>query len=151
MAPIHPRVGSTFVVEGHAFTIVGVSPPDGFFGDTLRGDPPDIWIPVQKEPLIVGRQCACLRQSVSAWLRVIGRLHPGASVTGMEPRLTGVLRQWMLHDSGYPSNWMSDINRLIPQAGDQCCARRLRRCRGDEGRIWPDSTNICLPFAAWYC
>src|SRR5881394_3615775 len=46
-------VGSTFVVEGHPFTVVGVTPP-GFFGETLRGDPPDMWIPLQQEPLVNG-------------------------------------------------------------------------------------------------
>src|SRR5690349_15999880 len=44
-------VGSTLVVEGHAFTVVGVTPP-GFFGETLRADPPDLWIPLHQEPLI---------------------------------------------------------------------------------------------------
>jgi len=44
-------VGSTFMVEGHPFTVVGITPP-GFFGETLRGDPPDMWVPVQQEPLI---------------------------------------------------------------------------------------------------
>src|SRR5436190_7684299 len=33
-------VGSTFVLEGHPFTVIGISPP-GFFGETLRSDPPD--------------------------------------------------------------------------------------------------------------
>src|SRR5581483_3887175 len=33
-------VGATFMVEGHAFTVIGVTPP-GFFGETLRSDPPD--------------------------------------------------------------------------------------------------------------
>jgi predicted permease len=33
----------------------------------------------------------------------------------MAPRLTGILRQWMQHDSGYPSNWMSDIVRMLPK------------------------------------
>jgi predicted permease len=106
-------VGSSFVIEGHPFTIVGVAPP-GFFGETLRGDPPDIWIPVHQEPLIRGDN-ALLRQSVPAWLRIIGRLRPGASIAGMAPRLTGVLRQWMEHDSGYPSNWMSDVIRTLPK------------------------------------
>jgi predicted permease len=104
-------LGSTFVIEGHPFTIIGVTPP-GFFGETLRGDPPDIWIPVQQEPLIAGGS-SLLHQSIGAWLRVIGRLHPGASVAGMEPRLDGVLRQWIQHDSGYPSNWMPDIMRIL--------------------------------------
>jgi predicted permease len=106
-------VGSTFVVEGRPFTVIGVTPP-GFFGETLRGDPPDLWIPVQQEPAING-DGSLLRQPVSAWLRVIGRLRPGASTDGMSARLTGVLRQWLVHDSGYPANWMPDIIRLLPK------------------------------------
>jgi predicted permease len=106
-------VGSTFVVEGHPFTVIGVTPP-GFFGETLRSDPPDIWLPVQKEPVIAG-DGALLHQSVGAWLRIVGRLHPGASTSGMAPRLTEILRRWMQHDSGYPSNWMPDIIRMLPK------------------------------------
>src|SRR6267378_757364 len=106
-------VGATFVIEGHPFTVIGVAPP-GFFGETLRSDPPDIWIPLQQEPMIAG-EGALLRQSVSAWLRMIGRLRSGATIAGMGPRLTGVLRQWMVNDSGYPSNWMADVQRLLPK------------------------------------
>ncbi len=106
-------VGSTFIVEGHPFTVIGVAPP-GFFGETLRSDPPDIWIPVHQEPLIDG-QGALLHQSVGAWLRMIGRLRPGASIAGMAPRLTGVLRQWIQYDSGYPANWMPEVIRMLPK------------------------------------
>jgi predicted permease len=106
-------VGSTFVVQGHPLTIIGVAPP-GFFGETLRGDPPDIWIPLQQEPLISG-DGSLLRQSIGAWLRVIGRLRPGASIDGMSPRLTELLRNWMVHDSGYPANWLADVKRLLPK------------------------------------
>lgn len=106
-------LGSTFVIEGHPFTVVGVTPP-GFFGETLRSDPPEIWIPLQQEPLIDGSG-ALLHQPISAWLRVMGRLRPGASTAGMGPRLTGVLRQWLHHDSGYPSNWMPEVIRLLPK------------------------------------
>jgi predicted permease len=106
-------VGSGLVVEGHPFTVIGVAPA-GFFGETLRGDPPDVWIPVQQEPMIDG-DGELLHQSVSAWLRVIGRLRPGASAEGMSPRMTGVLRLWMQNDSGYPANWMPDIIRELPK------------------------------------
>jgi predicted permease len=106
-------VGATFVLEGHPFTVIGVAPA-GFFGETLQSDPPDIWVPVQQEPLING-EGSLLHQSISAWLRVIGRLRPGASTEGMGPRLTGVLRQWLQNDSGYPANWMADIIRLLPK------------------------------------
>jgi predicted permease len=106
-------VGATLVVEGHPFTVVGVTAP-GFFGETLRGDPPDLWIPLQQEPLISG-DTSILRQPVSAWLRVIGRLRAGATTDGIGPRLTGILRQWMQHDSGYPANWMPDVIQGLPQ------------------------------------
>ena len=106
-------VGSSFVVEDHPFTIIGIAPP-GFFGETLRGDPPDLWLPLQQEPML-GGEGALLHVSFSAWLRVIGRLHAGASTAGMDARLTGVVRQWMLHDAGYPANWMADIQQILPK------------------------------------
>ncbi len=106
-------VGSTFVVQGHPVTMVGVAPP-GFFGETLRGDPPDLWIPIHQEPMING-ESALLDQSVSAWLRVIGRLRPGASIDGMSARLTELLRTWMMNDSGYPANWLPEMKRLLPK------------------------------------
>ena len=105
-------VGSTLVIEGHPFTAVGVAPP-GFFGETLRGNPPDLFIPLNQEPLLSGGS-SLLRQPVSAWLRAIGRLRPGATVDGMAPRLTGVLREWMQHDSGYPATWMPEVIRVLP-------------------------------------
>ena len=106
-------VGSTFFADGHPLTVIGVAPP-GFFGETLQSDPPDIWIPVHQEPPIDG-EGSLLRQPVSAWLRMMGRLRPGATTVGMGPRLTGTLRTWMQHDSGYPSNWMPDVIRLLPK------------------------------------
>ncbi len=106
-------VGATLVIEGRPFTVVGITAP-GFFGETLRGDPPDLWIPLQQEPLING-DTSILRQPVSAWLRVIGRLRPGATTDGVGARLTGILHQWMQHDSGYPANWMPGIIESLPR------------------------------------
>jgi predicted permease len=106
-------IGSTIFLEGNPFTVVGITPP-GFFGETLRGDPPDLWIPLQKEPLING-DTSLLRQPISAWLRVIGRLRPGTTADGVGPRLTGLLHQWMQYDSGYPANWMPAIVEALPK------------------------------------
>jgi predicted permease len=106
-------VGATLVIEGHPFTVVGVAAA-GFFGETLRGDPPDLWIPLSQEPLIAG-ETTLLRQPVSAWLRVVGRLKPGATVDGVAPRLTGILHQWLQHESGYPSNWMPGVIEGLPR------------------------------------
>ena len=106
-------VGSTYVIEGHPFTVIGIAPP-GFFGETLRSDPPDIWVPLQQEPLIDG-EGSFLHQPISGWLRVIGRLRPGASIAGISPRLTAMLRQWMQTDAGYPPEWMAEIKRVLPK------------------------------------
>ena len=106
-------IGSVAVVQGAPFTVIGIAPP-GFFGDTLRSDPPDFWLPLQQEPLISGRD-SLLRQSITAWLRTIGRVKPGASTAGMDARLTATLRHWLEHESGYPAAWMSEIRRMIPR------------------------------------
>ena len=106
-------VGATFAVDGHPFTVIGVAPA-GFFGETLQRDPPDVWMPLQQEPMMRG-DGQLLHQPVSAWLRVIGRLRAGTSVAGMSARLTGVLRQWMQYDSGYPANWMPGVIHDLPK------------------------------------
>ncbi len=106
-------IGSSFDVQGHPFTVVGIAPP-GFFGETLNSDPPDIWIPLQQEVNISGAT-SLVRQSISAWLRAIGRLKPGATTDGMSARLTGVLRTWMVNDSGYPAAFLPDVQRLLPK------------------------------------
>src|SRR6516165_2415980 len=106
-------VGSSFVVEGQPFTVAGVAPA-GFFGEMLESDPPDIWVPLQQEPLI-NADGSILRQPVSAWLRMIGRLRGGATTEGMSARLTGILRQWLQSDSGYPANWMPDVIHDLPK------------------------------------
>ncbi len=106
-------VGATFVVEGHPLTVIGVAPA-GFFGETLESDPPDIWVPLQQEPMM-NAEGSLLRQPVAGWLRMMGRLRPAASIDGMAPRLTGVLRQWLQNDSGYPANWMADVIRMLPK------------------------------------
>jgi predicted permease len=107
-------VGSTVMIEGHAFAVSGIAPP-GFFGETLRADPPDLWLPLQHEPLIAGADTSLLRQRMSAWLRVIGRLRQGETIDGMEARLTVLLRQWIRKDAGFPANWMAEIERTLPQ------------------------------------
>jgi predicted permease len=106
-------IGSTLIVEGHPFTIAGIAPP-GFFGETLRSNPPELWLPLQQEPVLNG-QNSLLKQRISAWLRVIGRLKPGATTAGVAPRLTELLRQWMVHDSGWPAVFMPLIQESLPK------------------------------------
>jgi len=107
-------VGSTLMIEGHPFTVSGIAPP-GFFGETLRADPPDLWLPLQHETLISGAGTSLLRSRSSAWLRVIGRLRESATIDGMGARLTVLLHQWIRQDAGYPANWMPAIERRMSE------------------------------------
>jgi predicted permease len=106
-------LGSTVFVQGHPFTVIGVAAP-GFLGESVRAFPPDIWIPLQHEPMIAGGG-SLLHQSTASWLAVIGRLRRDASPAGMDSRLTGILRQWIQYDANYPGNWMPDILRDLPR------------------------------------
>ena len=136
-------IGSVAIIQGQPFTIVGVAAP-GFFGDTLRSDPPDFWLPLQHEPLITGHD-SLLRQSISAWLRAIGRLKPRAGTAGMSARLTGVLRQWLEHDSGYPPAWMGEIRRLLPKQNIEVIAagNGVEEMREDYGRSLQILLSVC--------
>jgi predicted permease len=110
-------IGSSIIVEGHPFTIIGITPP-GFFGETLRGNPPDIWLPMQQEPIMQGEN-SLLKKPSSAWLRVIGRLRPGASVNALPARFTTMVRQWLLTDwmtgTGASQDWLPQIKASIPK------------------------------------
>ena len=125
-------VGSTFVVEGHPFTVIGVAPP-GFFGDTLRSDPPDLWIPLQQEPLIDG-DSALLRQPVSAmaardWPVAAGRLgRRHGAAPHRRPAAMDAARV------GIPGQLDARRDPHAAQADDRrrACRRRRRR---DERRV----------------
>ena len=99
-------VGSTFILNGHPFTIIGITPP-GFFGETLRSDPPDLWIPILQEPTFSGANS--FLHHFQAWLRVIGRLRPGATPNAVPARMTALLRHWLVNESDMPADWMSGI------------------------------------------
>ncbi|HET6208378.1 MAG TPA: ABC transporter permease, partial [Terracidiphilus sp.] len=109
-----PRiVGSTFMLDGNPFTIVGITPP-GFHGETLRSDPPEIYLPLEQEPLMTGKS-SLLKQS-NSWLRIIGRLRPGARTDGLAARYTTIMRQWIVNDLGaeFPQ-FMPQIQAILPK------------------------------------
>jgi predicted permease len=105
-------VGSTFVLDGHAFTIVGITPP-GFYGETLRSDPPELFVPLQQEPLLAGQNTVL--KAPLAWLRVIGRLRPGAKTDGMAARFTTMTREWLVSELGaeYPQ-YLDQLKKVLP-------------------------------------
>ena len=105
-------IGSSIILDGHPFTVIGISPP-GFFGETLRSNPPEIWLPINQEPVFHGENSFLHR--FPAWLRVIGRLRPDASPSQLPGRLTNELRLWLVNESGMPADWMASIQKGLPK------------------------------------
>ena len=136
-------VGSTFVIEGQPVTLVGIAPP-GFFGETLRDEPPDFWLPLQQEPLYKG-QNALMKNQMSNWLYAIGRLRPGASVTGLDARLTPVLQRWLSNEDPIPAEFRPQIQptfshkyiRLAPAGGG------VTRMKEDYGASLRILLSVC--------
>jgi predicted permease len=85
-------VGSTFDIDQKPFTIIGIAPA-GFFGDSLRGNPPAFFLPLNTEPLIEAD--ADLNRPGTAWLHLIGRMKPGEHASGVEAEMRVGLKQWL--------------------------------------------------------
>jgi predicted permease len=86
-------VGSSVLVSGRPMTVVGVA-AQGFFGDTVRPNPPGIWIPLGQEPALRG-QASLIDRAAQDWLYAIGRLRPGIRPDQAGARATAALQQWL--------------------------------------------------------
>jgi predicted permease len=106
-------VGATVMIDGHPFTIVGIG-PRGFDGETLESDPPELFIPIQQEPLISGAN-TLLNQPMS-WLRIIGRVPKGVNPESLGSRFTTILRNWFLNDFGplFPQ-FAPQVKEVLPK------------------------------------
>lgn len=89
-------VGASFLINGKAFTIVGIAPP-GFFGERLTSDPAAFWLPLSDSPLIQSGSFDVLDSPELQWLNLIGRIQPGANLKQMEAHLQVELRQFLLN------------------------------------------------------
>src|SRR5438876_2929826 len=88
-------IGSVFNLNDRPFTVVGVTPP-GFFGDTLRNNPPDFFLPLNTEPLLDGD----LNKYDTHWLELIGRTRPGRAPESIEAEMRVEIKQWLLSHWG---------------------------------------------------
>jgi predicted permease len=83
-------VGQTVLVYGAAVTIVGVAPKD-FVGSGTPPVPPDLWIPLSAEAVIMPQRAA--RNDQEERLRIVARLKPGATAEQADSELTALALQ----------------------------------------------------------
>lgn len=86
-----PKVlGQTVLVYGAAVTIVGIAPKD-FIGSGDPPVPPDLWIPLSAEGVIMPQRAA--RDEQEDRLRIVARLTPRATLAQAESELTALTLQ----------------------------------------------------------
>jgi predicted permease len=86
-------VGASYQINGHAFTIVGISAPSFFGAKTVGWGMPDFWLPVTTEPLLTDK-LSRLKMPEQHWLDLIGRVKPGTDPRRLEARLRVELHDW---------------------------------------------------------
>ena len=86
-------VGAPILVNGVSMTVAGIAPPE-FFGDTVRPNPPDVWIPIGQEPAmrVAG---SLIDRADQHWLYAIGRLKADATPSQTSAHASALLQQWL--------------------------------------------------------
>lgn len=93
-------LGTTITLDGHPFTIIGVTPLE-FFGVQV-GRAFDVAVPIGTEPIIRGAESGLDRRSVW-WLTLIARLAPGQTLAEAQARLQALQPQ--LREATMPQDW----------------------------------------------
>ncbi len=107
-------VGRQVNLNNVAFTIVGVTPP-GFEGTGQVGSTQDISIPLAWEPQVAGER-SYLKGAGIWWLRIMGRLQPGATLEQARSTLAGTFTQSVLdHRAARQSQSKNPIRPLEPK------------------------------------
>ena len=86
-------IGASFTINTVPYTVVGIAPP-GFYGDQLRQDPPDVWMPLATEPTLDGKD-GLLNRLDSHWLYIIGRMKRGTQPAAVQQEVTIELKRWL--------------------------------------------------------
>jgi predicted permease len=91
--------GRTITINGTAFGIVGVMPPE-FFGVRVRRSP-ELWVSLVHQPQVQLRASAAARPELY-WLSLFGRLGPSHTIAGVQAATTSALRQFLTVNVGAP-------------------------------------------------
>jgi predicted permease len=144
---LDPKViGDTFSMNGQPVTVVGVTPP-GYFGDTVRANPPDFWAPLSVEPLLDGAN-SLLNSPGEYWLFTTGRLKPGAQLAPLQARVTAEIQQWLKDHSVFNEQDRQQTAKLrmtISRAG--AGVTRLRNGYADGLRLLMIVSGLVLLIA----
>jgi macrolide transport system ATP-binding/permease protein len=93
-------IGSTFFMNTHPLTVIGVT-PETFYGDRMSERPPDFFLPISQEP---GLGIYGVRNKPDlCWLYLIGRVKPGTAMGPLQAMVSALLRQSLSQLPAYQS------------------------------------------------
>lgn len=111
-------VGGSFTINGHPFTVIGVTPP-GFYGAKLAGwGMPDFWISIISEEVLEG-SLARPKRANGNYLDLLGRVRPGTNPQALEAKLRVEFHNWLAShvsdmEPGEKQLWQQQTVHLIP-------------------------------------
>ena len=76
-------LGKSVAINGQPLVVAGVA-PEGFVGPE-RGQPAELWVAIAALPRVNGAQAKWRDEPGTFWLRVLGRLRPGATMRTAQP------------------------------------------------------------------
>ncbi|NIR44363.1 MAG: ABC transporter permease [Gemmatimonadetes bacterium] len=88
-------VGREIELNDHPFTVVGVAPA-GFRGVSPIESPPDLWVPIMMQPVVMpasGDMLHRVEGSINVWLQGLGRLRPGVELEGARAEMNTLATQ----------------------------------------------------------
>src|ERR1700740_1603412 len=111
-------VGTSYQINGHPFTVIGVAAP-GFYGAKLAGwGMPGFWVPLSTGSLNDG-ESALLKRPNGNFLDLIGRFRPGIDPKSLEAKLKVKLHDWLAShvpdmEPGEKQLWQQQTLHLTP-------------------------------------
>ena len=111
-------VGGSFQMNGHAFTVIGVTPP-GFYGAKLAGaGMPDFWLPITAEDVLAG-PVSRIKRANENYLDLLGRVRPGVAPQSLEAKLRVEFHDWLAShvpdmEPGEKQLWQQQTLHLVP-------------------------------------
>ncbi len=108
-------IGRTFLINGQAFTVVGIMPAD-FHGVEIGGMPNEIWIPAMM--IHVGyRYCDGFQPSCTI-LSIMGRLKSGISAAEAQAEIATLMQQLRASNSAFDERYGASVTPAVGMSGN---------------------------------
>lgn len=122
-------VGSTVLLDTHPMTVIGIA-PRSFYGDRVRENPPDFYLPIAMEsadsPMAVSKN-AHLR-----WLYLFGRVKHGTDMNALQAKTDSILRNYMATQPDYQK---PEAARELPKVHAELVSAATGLRQGEQNKI----------------